>query len=241
MCGKELILTIGSERAEIFLEKGFFFGVSEPSPIHKHRYAEVHLTETREMTFYVNNEKYTASPGYVSIIPQGVPHRFPTIPDGAYHFSFFINYPVKEFTQFKIPREIITELREEASLCIETGRSKRLSKYLVFLCKDICTAEPEMLPFFDREFIIHDFFENKYHISTISLGSLAELLSLSHKQTERLVRQYTGNSFSKELTRVRIEAAKMLLKTDESLTLSKIAQMVGYNSYSGFWKAFRAH
>lgn len=240
MFGKELILNIGNERVEVFLESGFFCGVNGPSPIHKHRYTEVHLTEKGEIPFYVEDKKYVSYAGCMSVIPAGVAHRFPDIPKDSCHFTFFINYPIKDFKQFKLQKEILAELRSDAKKYFETGRANRLSKYIVFLCKDICESEPDLLPLCDREYIIQNFFENNYHISTVKLEDLAELLTLSHKQTERLVKQYTGNSFSKELTRVRIEAAKMLLKSDEALTLSEVAQLVGYNSYSGFWKAFKA-
>ena len=44
-------------------------------------------------------------------------------------------------------------------------------------------------------------------------------------------------TFREEMTHRRMEAARQLMK-DQSLSLTEIAEKVGYQSYSGFWKAF---
>ena len=89
-----------------------------------------------------------------------------------------------------------------------------------------------------REFIIYEFFENRYN-EDVTVFDLARELNLSEKQTSRLVEMYIGVGFSKALTNYRLNAAKQLLTSDKSLTMSTVAELVGYRSYSGFWKAFK--
>ena len=52
--------------------------------------------------------------------------------------------------------------------------------------------------------------------------------------------KYTGRHFRGELTYRRIEAAKYLLAT-EKIKLREVAERVGYKSYSGFFKAYKAY
>ena len=89
----------------------------------------------------------------------------------------------------------------------------------------------------DREFLMHEFLERSY-ASEVSLSDLAKELNLSEKQTERVVKEITGNTFRQEIKKRRMEWAKQLL-ADGGLTLEEVSHMVGYKSYSGFWKAIK--
>ena len=91
----------------------------------------------------------------------------------------------------------------------------------------------------DYGFIIQEFFSIHYS-EDIHLGDLANLLHLSERQTERLVKEYTGNSFRNELAAIRINIAKNLLKYSQ-MSMRKICEYVGYKSYVGFWKAMKKY
>ena len=85
------------------------------------------------------------------------------------------------------------------------------------------------------------------NVSTGAFGSsykavkkLAEELHISVKQAERLVVLHTGCTFNTALTNNRIRAAEFLMKTT-SFSISEIANLVGYESHSGFWKAYKRY
>ena len=61
---------------------------------------------------------------------------------------------------------------------------------------------------------------------------------LSHKQTEREVKRFTGNTFVREMSKRKIEAAVILSQTT-NLSLTEISELVGYTSYCGFYKAYK--
>jgi transcriptional regulator GlxA family with amidase domain len=120
-----------------------------------------------------------------------------------------------------------------------SGRRIKLIGYLSMLCSQFMEDKPGVVPHIeDRELLIYEFFSKKYN-QDVSLSDLAGLLNLSKKQTERMVEKFTGRSFRAEIAHHRMEAAAQLMKIP-GLSLSDIATRVGYKSYSGFWKAYKA-
>lgn len=94
-------------------------------------------------------------------------------------------------------------------------------------------------PITDYGFLIHEFFTNNYSFD-IHLSDLADELHLSQRQAERLVIEYTGNSFREELCQTRVTMAKELLK-NTGMSLGEVSRYVGYRSYAGFWKAMKKY
>jgi len=88
-----------------------------------------------------------------------------------------------------------------------------------------------------RIYMMEEYF-NEYYMEDISLKKLAELLYLSEKQTERMVQKAFGEGFRARLTRVRLMSAKKLLK-ETDLEIQEIVRRVGYQSYNGFYMAFK--
>ena len=89
----------------------------------------------------------------------------------------------------------------------------------------------------DYSFIIEEYLKINY-ARDIKLSDLASELNLSEKHTERLIKKYTGNTFKQELASIRIKTAQMLLASTD-MTMTEISEYVGYNSYSGFYKAYK--
>ena len=88
------------------------------------------------------------------------------------------------------------------------------------------------------ELTIDNFFSTQY-MNKVTIEDLAKCICYGRKQTERIIKKLTGKTFNEVLVLWRMETAKMLLlNSDESI--SKIAEMAGYDSYGGFFKAFRA-
>ena len=77
-----------------------------------------------------------------------------------------------------------------------------------------------------------------YRHATLTLQELSRLLSLSTRQTERLLRASFGKTFSQKLTEARMAAASQLLK-NTALSITEIGGRVGFSSVEHFSSAFR--
>ena len=88
-----------------------------------------------------------------------------------------------------------------------------------------------------RVYMIEDYF-NEYYDRNISLKKLSELLFLSEKQTERIINKYFGMGFKQFLCKTRIKIAQNLLR-DTDKEVKQISEEVGYQSYNGFYTAFK--
>jgi AraC-like DNA-binding protein len=149
-----------------------------------------------------------------------------------------INYPVSEILQKHFLPEFLSELDRVIHTVERPADVSEIAAYLSFICTSFVKPRVELENVCNREFLIHEFFADRYN-QIVTLSDLAAELSLSEKQTARLVEKYMGASFSKVLTSYRINAAKLLMQSDRSMTMTEIAAAVGYSSYSGFWKAFK--
>lgn len=77
-----------------------------------------------------------------------------------------------------------------------------------------------------------------YGHQTIELDDLAQMLHLSHRQTQRFLQEHYGMTFSQKRAEARMAAAaQMLVNTD--MTISEIAEKVGFSSGEHFSNAFR--
>ncbi len=72
------------------------------------------------------------------------------------------------------------------------------------------------------------------------LKSLAKKLYLSERRTSEVVHEIMGISFKDLVVKERMTVASILIKS-RKYPLEKIADMVGYNSYSGFYTAYRKY
>ncbi len=88
-----------------------------------------------------------------------------------------------------------------------------------------------------RVYMIEEYF-NEYYAQDISLKKLSELLFLSEKQTERIIKKYFGLGFKQYLCKTRLKIAQNLLK-DSKMEVKQVAEAVGYQSYNGFYLAFK--
>ncbi len=81
---------------------------------------------------------------------------------------------------------------------------------------------------------IDDFFNSKDGLRT-----LAAKLYLSERRTSEIVREIMGESFKDLVVKERMTVASILIKC-KKYQLEEIATMVGYNSYSGFYMAYKS-
>lgn len=93
-------------------------------------------------------------------------------------------------------------------------------------------------PFDNKARVIEDYF--LYESDSLSLTTLSERLSLSTRQTERLLREYYNKSFQEKKAEARMSAAAILLENN-NLSISKIAETLGFSSPEHFSTSFRKY
>lgn len=71
----------------------------------------------------------------------------------------------------------------------------------------------------------------------LTVADLAERFGLSPNHLSRLILQETGSHFGELATKMRIEKAKALLRSGD-FKVAEIGEMVGYQTYLSFYKAF---
>ena len=76
------------------------------------------------------------------------------------------------------------------------------------------------------------------NFKTVTLGSMSEYFHYSERHMKRIIKKYTGHSFSENILGLRMsEARQMLTKT--RLPVAEIAEAVGYADTSSFRYAFK--
>ena len=245
----ELSLDICGRRTKVFLQRGFFVHNvplgERPSPYsfpvpHLHNYAEIHIFVGEGIKLTYENEVMIPEPSSVILIPGGVYHST-DIPPSAVHCAFQIDIPTDERVIKTLPTEFLTEFTREIQRSAATKNYSGIEKYITFIASHfIPSSTLEMKKVADYAFIIHQYMALFYN-KDILLSDLAERLHISEKQTARLVLKHTGKKFSDALTSYRMSAAEQLINTYPDMPISKVATLVGYQSYSGFWKAYKKY
>lgn len=78
------------------------------------------------------------------------------------------------------------------------------------------------------------------HLSSVTLSKLAEQYNYSERQMIRLLKKYSGKSFSELLLELRMKRAKALLE-NPSLSLAQTAQILGFSSSAYFSKVYEKY
>ena len=245
----ELMLDICGRRTKVFLQRGFFVHNlplrEKPSPYsfpvpHLHNYAEIHIFVGEGIKLTYENEVIIPEPGSVILIPGGVYHST-DVPPSAVHCAFQIDIPIDKMMTKALPTEFLTEFTREIQRSAATKNYSGIEKYIAFISSHFMPSSTlEMKKVADYAFIIHQYMALFYN-KDILLSDLAGKLHISEKQTARLVLKHTGKNFSDALTSYRMSAANQLIKTYPDMPISTVAALVGYQSYSGFWKAYKKY
>lgn len=89
-----------------------------------------------------------------------------------------------------------------------------------------------------RSLAIDQYFLHQYH--NLSLEDLAQTLSLSSRQTQRLIKNYYQQSFTQKALETKMNVAKFfLLKT--AISISELSEKTGYSSTEHFSYTFRKY
>ena len=237
----ELLIKTPSKEFSAFLQEGFYSGIA-CSPVHNHNHTEVHLILGGTAVFIIEGKKHEIESGHALIIPKRRMHTCVKQDENTMHSAFQIDCDLSAdgspFEEYRIDDQILHRLFDEIKQCRETDDHTMISAWiaLIFCCfhKD---GRVEAKKVKNYGFIIHEAFLRHYN-EDIRLSDLADMLHLSQRQTERLVRKHTGGSFRTTLAATRVMIAKQLIASSD-MSLQEIAEYVGYRSYAGFWKAMK--
>ncbi len=235
----EIQIYLDGHLVEVFMQNGFFEYRSAESTIHNHRTFELHAMACGNAEFVIDGKNLSLAAGEMLVIEPEVFHNCNRITPDSAHIAFQIrtNLPIKSGV-IKSPPRILMQILSEIDRYAKEGDGIRLKAYLMLICAEVVEykAPAKLKAITDREFIISEFFAKNY-AKNVAVEDLADELGVCKKQAERLVVKHTGNSFRTEITRKRMEIAELLYS--EGVPLSRVAELVGYHTYSGFWRAYK--
>ena len=232
----EIRFPIGNTMHSAFMQYGFYNQSVNRQVVHTHSYTEIHAF-IGKVTFFIDDIAYNLDGSNLVLIPKQTYHTYVQAED-AIHAAFQVKVDA-DFQTREMPEEILREFFDGINHSRDSGDYSRVIPYMSFFCSYFFKGDEAIVAsnVTDYAFLINEFFSLKC-IYDIKLSDLAETLCVSEKQAHRLVIKHTGKNFSEELTSRRMIAADHLIKTGR-LSLSEVAETVGYQTYSGFWKAYK--
>ncbi|MBQ7011877.1 MAG: helix-turn-helix transcriptional regulator [Clostridia bacterium] len=237
----EFTIDVNGVKANVYMQIGFFDHEDILYPLHRHRFAEMHVFLCGNALLRCDDKDVLLCGGDVICVPANMPHQYLHFDRESKRISFLVDCiggaasPIKT----SVSKDFLSLLCIEIKEYVLFGKDSKLKPLLSYICSDFFISEQKktMSPIKNRELIMDEFFSKKYN-SCVRLEELAKELGLGNKQTEREVKKITGNTFTAELSKRRIEAAVALTQTTD-LPLVKISELVGYSSYCGFYKAYK--
>lgn len=140
---------------------------------------------------------------------------------------------------------LMKQLFEELEHCY-TGYQNQvrllLSQLLIYMVRNYEQCRISQVSFSPynmseaKSIIIEEYF--LYEYQSLSLDVLAGKLGLSTRQTQRLLMEYYGKSFQQKKAEARMSVAAILL-SDQTRSITSIAEDLGYSSIEHFSSAFR--
>ena len=237
----EFVIDINGVPTKAYMQIGFFDHGDISYPRHKHLFGEIHIFLSGNAVLDCAGKEIKLVEGDTLCVPADMEHKYHSFSKGSKRITFLIDRDCTSPTPIKaaLPKAFSSLLCDEIQDYVLTGRDGKLKPLLSYVCSSFFDVEQTkpLIPIANRELIVDEFFSKKYN-TAVTVEDLAKELMLSKKQTEREVKRITGNTFVKELSKRRIDAAVLLTQTT-SLPLTKISEMVGYASYGGFYKAYK--
>ena len=237
---RELKTILNNTSITAYISEGFFNFQPMISELHNHPFTEIQIVISGEAHFWSFNQTFIVKKMQMIVIPANCFHENIYFEQDTQIICFQIDYPIDSCKIISFSDNVPQLFSNEIKKFVTTNTSNKLPIYLSLILSELIKKGTDpTINVQNRSFLIHDFLTNNF-AKNVSLLDLANLLCVSEKQTERLVKKYTGNTFREELVRLRMEAAHHLINSTD-LTLSEIAEKVGYQSYSGFWKAYNIY
>lgn len=224
---------------------------------HNHKVYELSLLIGGECRINVEGQSLTLSSGQaIMIAPE------------QYHETHALTEPFERLTFFFMPDETAQSMRAVLGEKIKGFRVLTATPETLHTVKQILRDAREEAPYwrekrkalltnitidifrqleltnkechngnedYSRLFLCDAYFSG---ITQKSPKQLAQFLQMSERQMNRCLMEFYGMSFQQKLVQSRMERAAWLLRTTDK-NVSQIAQEIGYDTESGFFKEFR--
>ena len=234
----KLKIKIGSSEFPVFFHQGFYIGNDISNVVHNHIYSEIHIVFSGRVEFFIEDKSYEYKENEAFIIPKYKNHYCISKSENAFSTAFQIDKDISGVEKINVDSRIIELLKQELKEMPNSSNYSNMAAYLSVIASVFWNESLGIESATDHSFIIHNFFALRYN-KDARLEELAERLHFSVKQTERLVKKITGMSFKQNLLKKRMEIADFLKMYTEMSDL-EISKYVGYETYSGYYKARKA-
>lgn len=206
------------------------------TPPHNHRQGELHILLAGNADYTIGNVNRVLKAGEFVYIPPKMQHSSKALEDNTSFMTFSLRGGPKQVLFSSLSPALLEGVYAACQESKVNDSLQPLMPYFYILVGDILRPNgPTIRENQDYEGMILQYLDTHYNRDT-TLDSLAQYVGVSSKQVQRIVQKETGRTFLEELTARRMQAARYL---EENTTMSstEIAHYVGYNSYSGYWKA----
>lgn len=244
--------------------------LSGPIPRHSHskNSYEMHYIYRGFGTLIADTEKYELSPGTFYMTGPGVEHeQISQLDNPMDEFGVYLQIdldkklskssPLQAFVHNKfwignvndnvlnVIENIMSELEEKPygyeemlppllkQLTLLIIREYNLSNTAKISMKEKAISPQDLIYLTIEEAFL-------YRYNEITLQTLSKEINLGPRQTERLLKNHYGKSFSQMKTNARMSAASLLL-TETDTSISEIALKLGYSSSEHFTNAFKKY
>ncbi|MBQ7793497.1 MAG: helix-turn-helix domain-containing protein [Clostridia bacterium] len=245
-------------------DKEFFFSRVEESDEwdikenvwHYHNLFEIYLILSGSCSYFIDNKSYKLEAGDIVLIPEGVIHN--TEYHNDRHSRLLINcskrYIPTSVTHY-LPSMMYLyrnpDIRDEVAEIFNTIEAEyknrsvfseeviRLSTHMLFFLlarnANRCTKAEAGNEYIERAvgYIQQNFSRE------LTLGEVSELCSVSPEHFSRMFKKETGFGFCEYVTLLRLQRAEQLLKQEEGLAVSEIAEQCGFDDSNYFSARFK--
>lgn len=240
-----------------------------PNHVHSNNSYEIHYIAHGKGTMIINGDKYCVGPESLFVTGPGVEHaHIPDIDDPMWEYCIYLRVlrNSKTFTPTekevadlfldnnfwfgKDSQNIINILQEiflqysDKPFGYEIMIETLLKQFLLKLVNNYRIKDKSPEPakkccsMCNTYLAIEESF--LYEYNTLTLEQLSERLGLGPRQTERLLKEHYGKTFTQKKTEARMSAAQLFL-ADSNNSISTIAEKTGYSSIEHFSSAFKRH
>ena len=221
-------LTVGERPIHIFSDMLAVHRTGAPR--HTHRYPEVHIFLGGAGVYTVGGQTYRLASGDLILIPAGIPHETSCTAD-ARVTAFETDFPADRVRTLHLAGALVDEI----GAAVGRGTGAQIPVLYYLLARLLGEGAYTVSPNEDHGYLIDAYIEKNYH-RQVRLAEVAAALCLSERQTQRVIRELTGGTFSEMLTAYRLSVAAQLEETTE-MSRADIAAYVGFSTYSGFRRA----
>lgn len=204
--------------------------------MHRHTVCEVHLVLKGKVCFNVEGKNYEVDAGQAFLIPPKAYHSSISMLTNSREYVFSLNANVTGCRRVQYTHEVFTGMHRAIKDCQRLNDIAPMIPWFFRLVFDlVLEGHFEHFGCIEPMYLIREYINEKFN-QDASLEELAQLLGISTKQVQRIILNKTGHSFTQEVVAKRMRVAERLL-SQGNMTNTEVARAVGYQTYTGFWKA----